>query len=51
LKDKFTISISDVNGSKHYVVSQIIKKIFGLCNTVCITLFLGSFLFKSNLKK
>jgi len=27
LRDKFTIIISDINGSKHYTVSQIIKKV------------------------
>ncbi len=28
MRDKFTIIISDVNGSKHYTVKQIIKKVF-----------------------
>ncbi len=39
MRDKLTIIISDVNGSKHYTVSQIIKKILLYVVLVIVLLF------------
>jgi len=39
LRNKFTIIISDVNGSKHYTISQIIKKIILYIVLIVVLLF------------
>ena len=44
MKDKFTVTISDVHGSKHYLLHQLIKK-FLLYFTlfVALVILVGSF--------
>ncbi len=39
MRDKFTIIISDINGSKHYTISQIVKKVVFYIFFILIILF------------
>lgn len=45
MRDKLTVIISDVNGSKHYTVSQIIKKIILYVVLVIVLLFVAGGLY------
>ncbi len=47
MKNKFTITISDVNGSKHYLMHQIIKRIIIYVVLAIILLIIGGSLFIS----
>ncbi len=52
MRDKFTITISDVNGSKHYVLSHIIKKFLLYIILFVIFLFLlGGFFIRFLIKE
>ncbi len=52
MKDKFTVIISDVNGSKHYTISQIIKKlIFYILFIVVLILVAGALYIKFLVKE
>ncbi len=47
MRDKFTITISDVNGSKHYLLKQVIKKFILYVVLFIVLLFLGGSFFIS----